>query len=163
MAGIENLKNYALITIILGMIVIMGMAVLSGFSYSVRDSTITAVNSTTLAANGTATDIGTTGQYPFLQGVTGCVNASNGSTALSTTYYTVQEGDADGGSITLANAGSLWTGEDVNCTTVTYLADTDAQATADTFFSGISIFGTFIGVIVLALIGKIIMGLFKKD
>ena len=33
----------------------------------------------------------------------------------------------------------------------------------DTFISGLAIFGTFIGVIVLAIVGKIIIGLFKTD
>ena len=161
--SVQKLQPWAIITFVLGVIVIMGMAVLSSFSYTVRDSTTTAVNSITLQANGTATDIGATGVYPYLQTVTGCVNASNGSTALSTSYYTVQEGDEDGGSITLADAGATWTGETINCSSVTYLADTSAQGTADTFKTGLSIFGTFIGVIVLALLGKIVMGLFKSD
>jgi len=37
------------------------------------------------------------------------------------------------------------------------------NATADLFISGLTIFGTFIGVIVIALVGKVIFGLFKSN
>jgi len=36
------------------------------------------------------------------------------------------------------------------------------NTTADTFITGLTVFATFIGVIVLALVGKIIVGLYKK-
>ena len=36
------------------------------------------------------------------------------------------------------------------------------NTTADDFITGLGYFGTFIGVIVLALVGKIIVGLFTK-
>jgi len=36
-----------------------------------------------------------------------------------------------------------------------------SNATADAFTTGLAIFGTFIGVIILAIVGKVIMGLFK--
>ena len=36
------------------------------------------------------------------------------------------------------------------------------NATADLFITGLTVFGTFMAVIVLALVGKIIIGLFKK-
>ena len=37
------------------------------------------------------------------------------------------------------------------------------NTTADAFIAGLAIFGTFMAVIVLAIVGKIIIGLFKKD
>lgn len=37
------------------------------------------------------------------------------------------------------------------------------NATADLFITGVTIFATFTGVIVLALVGKIIIGLFKQS
>ena len=37
------------------------------------------------------------------------------------------------------------------------------NTTADNFITGLGYFGTFVGVIVLAIIGKIIVGLFQKD
>ena len=40
----------------------------------------------------------------------------------------------------------------------TQLVDND---TADSFVTGLTIFSTFIGVVILALIGKIIVGLYK--
>ena len=36
------------------------------------------------------------------------------------------------------------------------------NTTADAFITGLAIFGTFMAVIVLALVGKIIIGLFRK-
>lgn len=39
---------------------------------------------------------------------------------------------------------------------------TVANATADLFIAGLAIFGTFMAVIVLALIGKVIVGFFVK-
>ena len=42
----------------------------------------------------------------------------------------------------------------------TQLVDND---TADKFVTGLTIFATFIGVVILALIGKIIVGLYKGD
>jgi hypothetical protein len=39
---------------------------------------------------------------------------------------------------------------------------TVVNATADLFITGLTIFGTFMAVIVLALIGKVIVGLFVK-
>lgn len=46
---------------------------------------------------------------------------------------------------------------------VTGFKDTNLvdNATADAFIAGLAIFGTFMAVIVLALVGKIIVGLFK--
>jgi len=37
-----------------------------------------------------------------------------------------------------------------------------SNATADLFITGLTVFATFVGVIVLAIVGKIIIGLFKK-
>lgn len=37
------------------------------------------------------------------------------------------------------------------------------NATADLFIAGLTIFGTFMSIIVLALVGKIIIGLFTKS
>jgi len=39
---------------------------------------------------------------------------------------------------------------------------TVVNATADLFITGLTIFGTFMAVIVLALVGKVIVGMFRK-
>jgi len=39
---------------------------------------------------------------------------------------------------------------------------TVVNATADLFIAGLTIFGTFMAVIVLALVGKVIVGMFRK-
>jgi len=37
------------------------------------------------------------------------------------------------------------------------------NATADLFVTGLSIYGTFAGIVVLALVGKLVIGLFSKE
>ena len=48
-----------------------------------------------------------------------------------------------------------------NCTATPGAVDCKLNETADAFTSGLTIFATFIGVVILALIGKIIVGLYK--
>ena len=50
------------------------------------------------------------------------------------------------------SSGALGTGATGNLT----------NASADKFLAGLAIFGTFMAVIVLAIVGKIIIGMFKK-
>lgn len=40
--------------------------------------------------------------------------------------------------------------------------DSTGNASADKFIAGLTIFGTFMAIIVLAIVGKIIVGLFSK-
>jgi hypothetical protein len=37
-----------------------------------------------------------------------------------------------------------------------------ANATADAFITGLAIFGSFVGVMAISVIGKVVIGLFKK-
>ena len=45
----------------------------------------------------------------------------------------------------------------------TGLSDNQTNATIDQFVLGLAIFGSFIGVIVLAIIGKVIIAMFRKE
>ena len=161
MANLSALKTLGIVVLILASIVLIMMAVLTDFSYILRDDTSTTIVNYAIPAENTSFGVGTTGQYPYLQAMTGCVNSSGG-TALATTSYTITEGDANGGNFTLTNNAVLQSGDSINCSTLTYLADSDAQSSADTFHSGMAIFATFIGVIILAVIGMVMIRIFAK-
>ena len=47
--------------------------------------------------------------------------------------------------------------------TYNYLADSDTTTTAANFVTGLGIFGAFVAVLAISLIGKMIVGLFTKD
>lgn len=156
----------AIALVSLAAIVLMGLAVVEGFSKQLRDPA-TVVNATlTMGGINDSTLVGTTGQYPYLQTMTLCTNASNetGFPDLGTGNFSIAEGTADGGFITLNNNAVGWGAESVNCT-LTYLADSTLSDSADNFSTGLGIFGSFIGVLVLAILGMFILNLFtnKKE
>jgi len=149
----------------LTVVVLVGMAVSANFSKvlrvenTVNSSVVQATTLMTLVINESIA-VGSTGTYPFLQTLTGCLNSSND--ALSTSYYEVNEGDKDGGLVTLNQDGLGWDGVGINCSNLVYLANTDGQAAADKFTTGLATFGTFAVIIILAIVGKAIIGLFKR-
>lgn len=156
--GIEKLVPAGLIVISLAIAVVMMLAILGGMSKVVRSSTDVDVAAITVPAVNATVSIGTTGQYPFLQDVTDCVNAT--SPGNDFTEYSVHEGTADGGTIKLLDDGSDWATGSINCS-INYLADSSAQDVADKFVLGLGIFGLFIGVFVLSVVGMIIMTMFR--
>ncbi len=161
--------------IILAIIVLVGTAVVSNFSKVLRtDTTVNASSTavvTTLAAPNSSNLIGTAGTYPFLQSLTLCGNttnitnpsSSNQTFFLDESFYSITEGTTDGGYITLNQDGLVWAGATLNCSSVGYLADSNAQGVADNFSTGLAVFGTFAVIIVLAIVGKAIIALFRKN
>lgn len=156
---VKKLAITTIIVLVVVAIVLTSLAVVKQYSVILRDGA-SADNVSTTLLNGSWVDVGTSGQYPYLQTATGCVNASNGSLSLSTTDYQVREGDETGGDIFLTN--STWNNTAVNCS-ITYKADTNAQGTADNFVTGIGYYGTFIGIVILSIIGAAIVGIFRKE
>lgn len=163
---LNKLSLSAIILVALTITVLVGIALTESYSKVLRTTTTFNASDTTvvasLAAPNSSNEVGSTGTYPFLQELTGCVNGTNASDALSVDFYSIGEGSADGGVITLNQDGLAWEGDAINCTTLEYLADSDAQDSADKFTLGLAIFGTFAGILVLAIVGKAIVGLFKK-
>jgi len=162
----NNLKILPIIGIAvlaIAIIVLVGIAVLTGYSKILRTDVSATENGITVAANTTLTQVGTLGEYPFIQTIPSCVNATDATDILTTANYAVVEGaTADGANgFVLNTASASYVGETVNCS-LTYLADANGQNSADTFIAGLAIFGTFMAVIVLALIGKLIVGFFVK-
>jgi len=160
---LKNMVNWAVVVVGLAVVVLTGLAIVNNFGYTLRDSTTLSEVTFTVPAENATVDIGTTGLYPFLQSVTSCYNGSTGD-SISSACYDVSEGDADGGYLTWQESGTCgsFTGDTGNCT-INYLADSDASDSADSFYTGLAVFGTFTAIIVLALMGKVIVGLFRKD
>lgn len=142
--------------ILLAIVVMVGNPLIDEYSYLLRTPATANNTPGVTVLNGTAVSLGTS--YPFVQGLSGC---SNGTDNLTAANYTVGEGDKTGGTITLAQAGLAFNGTTVDCD-VTFLNTTTAQVSADAFNTGLTVFATFTSVVCLALVGVIIIGLFKK-
>lgn len=157
---LKNIANTAVIVIVFGIVVILGLAVLGGFSNVLRTETtttdvivVTALGATNVSANIAAA-------YPYASAISDCTNQTRN---LTTANYTFQPGttaNAGVGSVSLSGAAAV--GSPLNCTIV-WGAATDAQASADLFITGMGIFATFIAIIVLAIIAILIISLFKKQ
>ena len=112
----------------LTVIVLVGIAISTAFSKELRTPTTTNASDivavASLAAPNTSNTLVTT--YPFLQELTLCGNdtALGTGNLLPTSYYSVGEGDKDGGTITLNQDGLAWEGESINCSNLEYLAKT---------------------------------------
>ena len=158
--GIKGLSFAAVILAALSVLVLISMAITSEFAYTLRTDTNVSITGLTVQDNITNTNVGTTGQYSFLQALSGCVNATGGQ-AYATTQYTVHEGTEDGGYI--RNINNSWNQTTINCTTMRYLAATSGSNAGDTFTAGLAIFATFIGILVMAIIGKVVIGFYRKD
>ena len=157
---VRNLGIAAVAVLVVAAIVLTSLAIVGQYSKVLRTNTAVDNVSTTLL-NGTNVRVGSANQYPFLQTSTSCVNSSNAALSLTADKYTVIEGGTGGGFMKLDATETTWNGTAVNCS-ITYLADSTAQGTADLFTTGLRYFGTFIGIVVLALIGVAIISLFKK-
>ena len=162
MADISDMTKSAIAVVALAAMVLVGLAVITGFEESLRDSTdannVTVI--TTLGAVNTSSSLSTT--YPWAQSITSCVNGTG--TVIYPANYTFYPGVAGNvgvGYVVLNDAGAEFVGSGMNCT-ITYLADTDESDAAELFITGLTVFATFMGVIVLALIGMIVISLFKK-
>ena len=158
---INKLKTSAMIVVALASIVLVAISMVTQYDKTLRQSTNTSITDFTLGAENDPTSVGTPGQYPYLQDVTDCINATNKSKTLSRGAYTVQEGNENGGTITV-KTGQLYAGNDVNCS-ISYLAETTTSQKTTYFTAGLTVIGTFIVIVILSLIGKVIVGIFRKE
>jgi len=159
MASFKSLSMAAIAVLLLTMAVLVTMAVINQYGYSLRTDTTASYNEITVAANNSLTNFGST--YPFVQDVTSCVNSTNAAIKLTEGNYTVVEGTGANGGFVLKDGAAKFSGKKVNCT-VSYKASNDISTQANTFKTGLAIFGTFAGVVILALIGKFIIKLFNE-
>lgn len=170
MADREQLKNFTQAAVVLGVlaaVVLVIIAVVLGFSKEVRTLAITNVSALELE-NGT-TNFGSKGTYSFIRDAvcdnsSGAPNQTGGVSGILTTadYATVEGTVSDDGfgGVALTTAGGTWNGTEVNCT-FGYLADSTGSIAGETFRTGLTIFATFIGILVLAIVGVFIVRLYK--
>lgn len=171
--GMSNgdMAKYAILVITVAAIVLAGMAITAQYSETLRTTT-GPVDFPVLTLGAVNVSVATGSAYPFVQSLVNCTNdtlagdAAVTANQLDASYYRIDEGNADGGFITINDAGAAagWNAVDINCSGgLTYLADSDTQGYADKFTAGLAIFGTFIAIIILSIVGKIIVGIFKKN
>jgi hypothetical protein len=167
-AVIGKLWMPAIAVIILAVVIIMGSATLGGIEKGVRDKTTVLLVPITLQNITQEVLVGSSGTYPYLQSATSC---RNGTDLFNTSYYSTREGDVNGGYIRLLNVSAgtgiaynstSWQNTKINCT-IEYLKANSASGATNVFIAGLIIFGTFIGIVVLALISKLIIGMFKNN
>ena len=148
------------VVIILAATVVLGSAVIGGFSKSVRTSTVVAITDFNVSLTGSSASLSA---YEFPQTLTGCTRSNQTSDTLTSgTDYTINEGLSEtAGTLTLLNGD--YNNSLINCSSLTYLEDSDAQGSADLFNVALVIFATFISIIVLSLVGKTVIEMFKND
>ena len=158
MTDFSKLSKAAIIIMSFAAIVLIAIAINSGFDRPLRTTETTDLTNQVWFI-GNETLVGTAGQYPLLQTVTGCVNSSNGASMAASTYV-VSEGSTDGGTVQL-NAGNVYNNTAVNCT-ITNLASSTGTTAITAFNAGLTVFATFLAVIVLALMGNAVISIFSK-
>jgi len=154
---------YAVALLLLAIVVMVGIVVTYGFEKTLRLDTNTSAATINLS-NGQRVAVGTSGQYPYLQTLEECHNATATLELLPAAYYEVYEGGRTGGGVQLvdsAAANKTWNNHEVTCYHTVYKAATTESAYAVNFVTGLVMFGTFSAVIALAIVGKTIIGLFK--
>ena len=153
--AIKKLQGGAIVLIALSIAVLMGMAITEGVSDTLRDTTATQRNITLL--NGTSVTLTDT----WVTAVTGIANATDGTVVGTGNYTTTLTTDEDtAGAVTLTTA-SPWNNTLVTVN-YTYEAASTGSNSADNFTTGLAVFATFAAIIVLALVGKAIIGYFRK-
>jgi len=155
----NKMMTYAIAVSALAVIVLAGLAIVSQYGIELRTNTAGTVTGLTPLVD-TNVAVGTTGQFPYLQSLTDCVNATGGQ-SLSSSFYTINEGTENGGTVKLLTSGVAFNNTAVNCS-LTYKAENTLSNSADAFSAGLAIFGTFMVVITLSLVGKIIINIFKN-
>ena len=169
--SLNKLTVAAVALVALVALTLMGIAVCDGYGYTLRDKTTlaeaTANVTTMLLLDERNVRVGAANAYPYLQELSGCTNSS--AVTFSEAYYTISEGrglsDRVGGYIYLNAAGVTagWNNTYVNCSHLVYLGSNTESAISDNFRTGLALFGTFAGILVLAIIGIAIVRLFKKE
>ena len=149
----------------LAVIVLVFGSILTTFSKDFRVTNSTVNVSFVVPENSTVL-VGASGTYPFLQSITGCHNTTSKAQTflISASNYTVLEGNTAGGFMNTIDelaSGTGWENETVNCS-ISWLQGTATQRASDKFSSGLTVFATFMAVLVLAIVGGVIIRLFKK-
>ena len=164
MSGLNKLPKNGKDLITLALVVMLSLMIIGSFSKTLRTETTIELTEFTLPAENST---GILTGYDYVQDLSGCFNSTNATSTLTKgTDYTITEYDVNNGNqgkITLLYAAKNYAAKDINCTTLTYLADTDNQARADNFTTGLGTFADFSVVLILAIVGLVIFALMKKN
>ena len=163
MTEIKGLLKPAIAIAAVAVIVLMFGAILTTFSKDLRVLNST-VNVSIVVPENTSLLIGSAGDYPFLQSITYCKADNATRNAFNAANYSVTEGNTAGGYMNTIDetvSPTLWENVTVNCS-ISWLHGTATQGAADKFSVGLTVFATFMAVIVLAIVGRVVIALFKK-
>lgn len=142
------------------MVLTLGILLMAIMSYTARDDTTATVGGITVLTNGSLTNLGAS--YPYVQGITDCVNLSDATDTLNAANYTVVEGNAAGnGGFILKDTGSEFVGEDVNCS-VSYKKTTTATTSILALIVTIGAIGGLGVLFVLIMLLKPFFGMIKE-
>ncbi len=155
---LKDLYPVILTILLVGLVLGIGLYVLSsvGDELAITEGTVT--NETGLFINDTTATVDTATTAGFHNfAVTICTNATGGETIASGNYTT----DADAGTIVgTANRGTNWS--DVNCS-YTYLYGSTASEAVDSTVSGLGGFADWIAVIVVVIAAAIVLGIVMRS
>jgi len=148
--NIGQFKSAAVVIGALAVIVLAVIAVLGQFETTLRDDTTLEENISIASGAGQLT--ATEEVYAF----TGLANASTGG------YYILNNISDDILNYTTQGVISTPLPDDTYTATYSYLKATTESDSAQTFQNGMIVFATFVGVLVLAMVGAGIVKLYKK-
>ena len=164
-----NLKILAAVVVLMitaGATVILGTAILGGMGKSVRTTTVAELTDFNVSA--TSVISSSLSDYEYPQSLSGCIVTNNASqpykykSAVASSVYTIDEGFGEtDGLLRLDTANynlTTW-----NCTSLTYLEDSSSSGAADLFGAALIIFGTFMAILSLAIVGKTVLGIFQEE
>ena len=146
----------ALVVLTLAVVVLTGMAIVDVFGDTLKDSTLVS-DETITAVNGTAVSLAYD-EVDDSKSLSVYNSTDSSKTLTEDTDFTI---NYESGTLTLLDAGIAYNNEDVNVTYY-YLADTTSSQTAENFNTGLGYFATFIGILVISIVGKGIIRLFTK-
>jgi len=160
----DNLMNgnFVIGIISIAVFVLVGLALINGFETTLRDTTTSPLIEQTLGAVDAPVSLGAVGEFPFPQDLTGCFNSSNAADTLSDGSFTISEGTRDGGSITINSNQPEFALQDINCTSLTFLADTGESDAAQVFEAGIKVIALFIAIIVLVAVTAFLVSIIRR-
>jgi len=148
---IKQLSIAAIMLIALAAIVLTGIAVVDQYGQSLKTSATITDEAVTISSGAATLAFDELSAFTTFRNGTN-VFISGNVTVDNRVNVTLSSGAV----VTSLNDGAY-------NATYTYLADSDVTTSANAFSTGLAIFGAFVGVLAISLIGKVIVNLFKKE
>ena len=149
----KKLSMAAIWIIALAAIVLTGIAVVDQYGQATKVSTVASDEAVTIASGTATLTNDELSAFSIFENATSGLQFVNGNVS-----------SVDAVNVTLATGVIVTSLDDGSYNaTYTYLADSDTTTQAANFKTGLAIFGAFVGVLAISLIGKVIVNLFAKD